>query len=123
MIETCDALGVRADRRDGHPGCWCAVDSTNPRKIGALGIRVQRGVSYHGISMNVTVALADFDLIDACGMPEVESTSIAREAAWSDQSPSTSSVAFAAAAFAASLARQLNVGLSGDLPTPARPAA
>jgi lipoate-protein ligase B len=112
MIETCDALGVRADRRDGHPGCWCAVESANPRKIGALGIRVQRGVSYHGISLNVTVALADFDLIDACGMPDVESTSIAREAAWPDQSPSTSSVAFAAAAFAASLARQLNVGLS-----------
>jgi lipoyl(octanoyl) transferase len=123
MIETCGALGVRADRRDGHPGCWCDVASANPRKVGALGIRVQRGVSYHGISLNVTVALADFGLIDPCGMPDVVSTSIAREAAWPDASPSTSSVARAAALFAQSLARQLNVGLSGDLPTPARPAA
>jgi lipoyl(octanoyl) transferase len=123
MIETCGALGVRAERRDGHPGCWCAVESANPRKIGALGIRIQRGVSYHGISLNVTVALADFDLIDPCGMPDVESTSIAREAAWPDAGPSTSSVARAAALFAPRLARQLNVGLSGDLPTPARPAA
>jgi lipoyl(octanoyl) transferase len=123
MIETCGAFGVRADRRDGHPGCWCAIDTDNPRKIGALGIRVQRGVSYHGIALNLTVDLADFELIDPCGMPEVDSTSIAREAGWVDVTPSTDSVRAAAAIFAGSLARQLHVELSGDLPTVARPAA
>jgi lipoyl(octanoyl) transferase len=116
MIETCAAFGVAADRRDGHPSCWCDVDSPEPRKIGALGIRVQRGVTYHGIALNVTVDLRDFDLIDPCGMPDVESTSIAREAGWAAAPPSTDSVARAAAAFAPALARQLGVGLSGALP-------
>lgn len=124
MIETCAALGVAADRRAGHPGCWTAVDTDDPRKIGALGLRVQRGVSYHGIALNVTVDLAGFDLIDACGMPDVESTSISREANWTDREPGTESVARAAAAFAPALARRLGARLAGDLPaTRARPAA
>jgi lipoate-protein ligase B len=79
MAETCAAFGVAAGRRDGHPGCWCAVSGPAPRKIGALGIRVERGVTYHGIALNVDPDLADFDLIDPCGMPGVDSTSIARE--------------------------------------------
>ena len=81
MAETCAAFGVAAGRRDGHPGCWCDVDGAAPRKIGALGMRVERGVSYHGIALNVDPDLADFDLIDPCGMPDVVSTSIARELA------------------------------------------
>jgi lipoyl(octanoyl) transferase len=122
MIETCAAFDVEADRREGHPGCWCAASSDAPRKIGALGLRVQRGVSYHGIALNVSVDLADFDLIDPCGMPEVASTSIAREAGWPAQAPSTESVARAAAVFAPALARRLGVELSGSLPV-ARSAA
>ena len=79
LVETCAAFGVAADRRDGHPGCWCDPDGDAPRKIGALGLRVERGVSYHGIALNVSVALADFELIDPCGMPDVVSTSIDAE--------------------------------------------
>ena len=79
LVATCAASGVIAGRRDGHPGCWCDPDGPEPRKIGALGLRVERGVSYHGIALNITVDLADFELIDPCGMPGVPSTSIARE--------------------------------------------
>ncbi len=79
LVGTCAALGVTAARRDGHPGCWCDSDGPSPRKIGALGLRIERGVSYHGIALNVHVDLADFELIDPCGMPGVVSTSIARE--------------------------------------------
>ena len=80
MTDTCAAFGVVAGRREGHPGCWCDVDgAAQPRKIGALGLRVERGVSYHGIALNVDPDLADFDLIDPCGMPGVVSTSIAHE--------------------------------------------
>ena len=79
MAETCATFGVEAGRREGHPGCWCDEGGASPRKIGALGIRVERGVSYHGIALNVDPDLVDFDLIDPCGMPGVESTSIARE--------------------------------------------
>src|SRR5436190_1684334 len=88
MIETCAASGVAAGRRDGHPGCWIDPDGVTPRKIGALGIRIERGVTYHGIALNVDPDLRDFALIDACGMPEVVSTSIAVEAGRSGEVPS-----------------------------------
>ena len=55
--DLCRASASRPDRRDGHPGCWCDPDGPRPRKIGALGLRVERGVSYHGIALNVTVDL------------------------------------------------------------------
>jgi lipoyl(octanoyl) transferase len=79
MVETCAAFGVVADRLDGHPGCWCEGAGPDRRKIGALGIRVERGVTYHGIALNVDPDLSAFELIDPCGMPGVPSTSIARE--------------------------------------------
>jgi lipoyl(octanoyl) transferase len=113
MIETCAAFGVAAGRRDGHPGCWVDPDGSAPRKIGALGIRVERGVSYHGIALNVEPDLADFDLIDACGMPGVVSTSIAVEAGWTTERPRAGVVAEAAAVFAAAFARQIDVVLVG----------
>jgi lipoyl(octanoyl) transferase len=115
MIETCAALGVAAGRRDGHPGCWIDPDGVAPRKIGALGLRVERGVTYHGIALNVTVNLADFDLIDPCGMPGVPSTSIQAELGVSSP-PTTESVATAARQFALGLARHLGAELGGRLP-------
>src|SRR5437762_2929393 len=44
LVETCAAFGVAASRREGHPGCWCDIESARPRKIGALGLRIERGV-------------------------------------------------------------------------------
>ena len=68
MIDTCAALGVVADRREGHPGCWIDPEGPAPRKIGALGLRVERGVSYHGIALNVDPELAYFSGIVPCGV-------------------------------------------------------
>lgn len=116
LAATCAAHGVAASRREGHPGCWCDPDGPEPRKIGALGLRVERGVTYHGIALNVTVDLADFDLIDACGMPGVTSTSIAHERGERDSQPSTGSVAHAAAVFARALADAIDAPLVGELP-------
>jgi lipoyl(octanoyl) transferase len=111
MVETCAALGVAAARRDGHPGCWCDPDTAEPRKIGALGLRIERGVSYHGIALNITVDLDDFALIDACGMPGVVSTSISRELGRGDDPPSTDSVKDAARIFARSFASAIDAPL------------
>jgi lipoyl(octanoyl) transferase len=122
LADTCRAFGVEAGRRDGHPGCWVDAGGPEPRKIGALGIRVERGVAYHGIALNVGVDLADFDLIDPCGMPGLVSTSIAAELGRQAAAPSTDDVARAAAAFAPSLARHLGAPLAGDLPPAADPA-
>lgn len=109
MIETAAGFGVEADRRAGLPGVWCDAQSDAPRKLGALGLRVEGGVSFHGIALNVTTDLQHFQLIDPCGLPEAEVTSIAREAGWpADQSvPSTASVANAADRFEIDFAEQL----------------
>ena len=113
LVTTCAAYDVVATRRDGHPGCGCDADGADPRKIGALGLRIERGVSYHGIALNVTVDLADFDLIDPCGMPGVTSTSIAAERGETMATPTTRSVESAAAIFAAAFAAELGAPLTG----------
>jgi len=81
---------------------------------------VERGVTYHGVALNVSVRLADFDLIDACGMPGIESTSIARERDDTAEPPAES-VAKAATEFAQALARALGATLAGALPPRADP--
>ncbi len=111
LVATCAASGVSAARREGHPGCWVDPDGPAPRKIGALGLRVERGVSYHGIALNVGPDLADFGLIDPCGMPDVVSTSIERELTGAARIASTDEVEVAARVFAAALARQLGAEL------------
>ncbi len=123
MVDTCAAAGIAAGPRPGHPGCWVDADGPLPRKVGALGIRVARGVAFHGIALNVTTDLADFDLIDPCGMPGLRTTSLAREraragipGAEADAPPTTASVAGAAAIFAPALARRLGFAFAGALP-------
>jgi len=77
LIAACAAFGIAAERRDGAPGCW--VDD---RKIGAVGVRLERGVAWHGLALNVGRDLAPFDLINPCGHAGVVSTSIALEQDW-----------------------------------------
>lgn len=113
LAATCAAHGVTAGRRDGHPGCWCDPTGPTPRKIGALGLRVERGVTYHGIALNVTLDLTAFDLIDPCGMPGVASTSIAAELGTPDVPPSTASVRRAATIFAGAFAGTIGATLEG----------
>jgi lipoyl(octanoyl) transferase len=114
MIATAAELGVQTFRRDGHPGCWVEgePDRGRPhRKVGALGLRIERGVSYHGIALNIDVDLRDFELIDACGMPGVVSTSIAEELGRTAEAPSTAAVERAASHFAAAFAAELGAPL------------
>ena len=123
MIETCVAQGVAAGRREGFPGCWCELGTDAPRKIGALGVRVERGVTYHGIALNVDTDLRMFDLIDPCGMPNVVSTSIADEVGRTAEAPSTAVVGRAATAFAGAFAEAIGATLEGPLPPAADPAS
>lgn len=119
---------VPGARREGYPGCWVDPEGVEglPRKLGALGLRVERGVTYHGIALNVTTRLEDFELIDACGLTGIQVTSIARELGWTgpDAQPSTSSVEDAAQRYAAALAHRLDEALAASAePRPARTAA
>ncbi len=105
MADVAASYGIAAGRRDGYPGSWVDADGVLPRKLGALGLRVERGVSYHGIALNVTTDLDDFSLIDPCGMSGLVVTSIARELGWEGAAarPSTESVAEAGRRYAAAL--------------------
>ncbi len=116
LAETCAQLGVDAGPRAGHPGCWVDPDGLRPRKIGALGLRIERGVCFHGIALNINPAMTDFDLLDACGLPGVISTSIATELGRADEPPSTAAVARAGSIFAQALGRHLGTELAGALP-------
>jgi lipoyl(octanoyl) transferase len=109
MIDTAAGFGVDAARREGYPGIWCDPESANPRKLGALGLRVEGGVTYHGIALNITTNLDDFALIDPCGITDAGVTSIANEAGWPshESEPSTASVAQAADRFAIDFAERL----------------
>jgi lipoyl(octanoyl) transferase len=109
MIDTAAGFGVNAEQRDGYPGVWCDPDAPTPRKLGALGLRLEGGVTYHGMALNITTDLDDFGLIHPCAMPDIESTSIAREAGWPPQEsrPSTTSVAQAADRFAIDFSERL----------------
>jgi lipoyl(octanoyl) transferase len=112
MIETAGSLGVAAFRRDGHPGCWVEGDGGRPhRKIGALGLRIERGVSYHGIALNVDPDLRDFDLIDPCGIPGLVSTSIAEELGRTAEPPTPAAVERAGAIFAEAFAMAIGAAL------------
>ena len=124
MIATCAALGVETFRRDGHPGCWVEGTGGRPhRKIGALGLRIERGVSYHGIALNVDPDLRDFDLIDPCGMPGLISTSIAEELGRSAEPPTTAAVERAGRIFAETFAEAIGAPLDWLPAREATPAA
>ena len=71
-IEVLDGYGLRGHRRDGMPGVY--VDDA---KICAIGLRISRGCSYHGLAMNVDVDLAPFSRIDPCGYPGLAATRLA----------------------------------------------
>jgi lipoyl(octanoyl) transferase len=120
MEAVCATFRVAAGRREGHPGSWCDADGPLPRKIGALGIRVERGVTYHGVALNVAPDLSNFDLIDPCGMPGLVSTSIAAELARADADPSLAAdeaaVGRAAQVFAADFAERIGAPLAWESP-------
>jgi lipoyl(octanoyl) transferase len=69
VIDYLDERGVNAQRRAGAPGVY-----VGDAKIAAVGLRVSRGCSYHGISLNVDCDLEPFRAIDPCGYPGLEVT-------------------------------------------------
>jgi lipoyl(octanoyl) transferase len=79
LIAVCDELGVRTGRVEGRPGVWLAADHRPERKVAAVGIRVQRGVTMHGFELNCDADLAAFDHIIPCGIRDAGVTSLSAE--------------------------------------------
>ena len=71
---------------------------------------MERGITYHGIALNINTRLADFELIDPCGMAGLDVTSIARELGREgpDAEPATERVREAGEWFAEALRRRLD---------------
>lgn len=73
VIETLATFGIKGELRDGRVGVWVArpeLGDGREDKIAALGIRVRRGISFHGISINVDPDLSHFSGIVPCGIRE-----------------------------------------------------
>ena len=99
LIRTLDRFNVRGERRDGRVGIWVIDPATGAEaKIAAIGVRITRWVSWHGIALNVDPNLAHFGGIVPCGIADHGTTSLtalglpvtmqdadlALEAAWQD---------------------------------------
>ena len=79
VILTLKEYGVVGDRIEGLTGVWIDINTTNPRKICALGVKSSRWVTMHGIGFNVNTDLSYFDAIVPCGIKDKSVTSLAKE--------------------------------------------
>lgn len=79
LEEACTGMladwGIRGEKSDRGRGVW-----VEGRKIAFVGLNVRRWITMHGIAINIDPELAHFGLINPCGMPDVEVTSLAAEA-------------------------------------------
>lgn len=91
MVDTLNYWDLQAERQETAPGVY-----VGGRKIGALGLRVRRGISYHGLSLNVTMDLAPFGQINPCGYPGLEVTQLRDELPPGRRPPDARLVAVAA---------------------------
>ena len=76
LIDSLAVFGVTAFIREGRVGVWTFDGSGKECKIAAIGIRVRKWVSYHGISLNVSPDLSHYAGIVPCGIQEYGVTSL-----------------------------------------------
>lgn len=69
LIRTLADFDIKGERRDGRVGIW-VVTKNGEKKIAAVGVRVRRWVTYHGVSVNVNPDLGHFGGIVPCGITE-----------------------------------------------------
>lgn len=87
VIRAAAEFGVPAGRRPGLTGVWLPPDADEgregagqpPRKLAAIGVRVSRWVTSHGVAVNANTDLRWFDRIVPCGLRGAETTSLAAE--------------------------------------------
>ncbi|MFE9692695.1 lipoyl(octanoyl) transferase LipB [Micromonospora sp. NPDC005806] len=80
LIDVCAEFGLTAGRVEGRSGVWVPEDDRGPaRKVAAIGIRVARGVTLHGFSINCDCDLTYYDRIVPCGIRDAGTTSLTAE--------------------------------------------
>ncbi len=100
VIDALGELGVRgAGRLRGYAGVWLDPGTADERKICAIGVRLTRGRTMHGLALNVTTDLRYLrDYIVPCGIPDKPVTSLAEEGCPATMAEVAGAVAAAAAA-------------------------
>jgi len=76
VIQWLDSVGVSAYGKDSAPGVYVAT-KRGEAKIAALGLKVRKGCTYHGLAVNIVMDLAPFADIDPCGYPGLGVTQLA----------------------------------------------
>lgn len=76
IIDTLAVFGIAGGRREGRVGIWVDRDDGREDKIAAIGIRIRKWVSFHGIAINLEPDLEHFSGIVPCGIPEHGVTSL-----------------------------------------------
>jgi lipoyl(octanoyl) transferase len=76
VIATLADFGVKGETREGRVGIWVAQPDRSECKIGAIGVRVTRWVTWHGLALNVEPDLSHFGGIVPCGIREHGVTSL-----------------------------------------------
>ena len=74
MIRISGSVGVTADRNPRNRGVW--VDN---KKLGSIGLAVRKGISFHGMALNVNLSMAPFTWIHPCGLSDISMTSLEKE--------------------------------------------
>jgi len=75
MIRVLADFGIKGERREGRIGIWVEHNGGD-LKIGAIGVRVRKWVTYHGLALNVNPDLSHFSGIVPCGLQEFGVTSM-----------------------------------------------
>ena len=80
VIAALGDCGIQGERREGRPGIWVRRRDRD-EKIAAIGVRVRRWVTYHGVAINICPDLSHFEGIVPCGIGDAGVTSLATIAA------------------------------------------
>ena len=74
VIRIASAYGITAGRNSLNRGIW-----VGNRKLGNVGIAVRRGITFHGVALNVSLSLEPFTWINPCGLKGIGITSLEKE--------------------------------------------
>jgi lipoate-protein ligase B len=74
MLATAQSWGITADRNPANRGIWVGNN-----KLGSIGLAIRKGISFHGLALNVNIDLRPFSWIQPCGLEGVSMTSMQQE--------------------------------------------
>jgi len=80
IIDTCSDYGLSARRREGYIGVWIGNN-----KIAAFGVRIRRGITFHGWAFNIAPNMSHWDCIIPCGITDGGVTSLQSELGWAPE--------------------------------------